>query len=185
MEYVTHGYVNPHDVCCSSFARHQSNTIAILGVPSEWETTSKRQVEINQYWLIVDNDVTISDRHVMHHRHTRQRNINRTIHAPVFANAHILHVIHPFGPRINDRVHLTGDWIDLRMRSERTGQGPKKVIASDSFEFVVQFHWTSTSFNHRPCGSGKRPDVGVWSEWRVIPVSSRDIGQTFCCIHCG
>ena len=67
VEHITHGHVNPYYVRRGSFARHQSHTIAILGVPSEWKTTSKRQIKVNQNRLIVNNNVTISDRHVMHH----------------------------------------------------------------------------------------------------------------------
>ena len=155
MEHITHGHVNPHDVCCGSFPRHQPDTISIVGVPSEGETTSKSEIKVDQNGLIVNDNVTIGDRHVVHHRHTRQWNINRAIHATVFTNTHILHMIHPLGPRINDGMHLAGYRINFRMRSECTRQCSKKVIASDGFKFVVQFHWTSTSFDHRPRGARK------------------------------
>ena len=178
MEHVAHRNVHPHDVGGGSLARHQAHAVSVFGVPTERETPRERQVEVDEHRLVVHHHVSIRDRHVVHHRHARQRDVDRAVHATVLTHADVLNVVHPLGPRVHDRVHLAGHRIELRMSGERAGQGAEEIVATHGLQLVGEFDGATSGLHHGPRGAGEGADVRVRTTRRVVPIASGNVGQS-------
>ena len=136
VERVADRGVDPHDVGDSALAGQQPDPVAVVGVPPEREAAGECQVEVDGARLVVDDRVALRQRHVVEHRHARQRDVDRAAHLAVVADDDVLHVVEPLGPGVDHRVHLARVGIDLRVGGERAGQGAVEVVASDGLELV-------------------------------------------------
>ena len=121
VEAVTDGDIYPNNVFSTTLSRQQTNSVTIVWIPFERKTVGGYHVEIDCNWLVVDDDVLLGERHVMHHGHAWQRHIQGFADFAVSAHNNILHMIHPFRPSIDHRVHLVSHRVYFRMRRECAG----------------------------------------------------------------
>ena len=174
VEHVAHGHIDPHDVGRRALTRHQTHAVAVVVVPPERERAAgERQVEVDQHRLVVHHHVAIGDRHVVHHRHARQRNVDRAVHSAVLAHAHVLDVVEPLCPGVDHGVHLARCRIDLRVGGECAGQRAEEVVVPDGLEFVRELDRASTGLDHGPRGAGERTHVRVGPARRIVPITPR------------
>ena len=178
MERVAQRCIDPHDVGRLTLTRQQPDTAAIVRIPAEGEPAGEGEIEVDGDREVVDDGVPLGERHVVHHRHAGQRDVDGAADLALGANHDVLHVVHPLAPRIHDRMHLTGVGVDLRVGGEGTGQGAEEVVSAHGVEFVGELDRTTTCFHHRPRGAGEPADVGVGRDRVVVPVATRDVGHT-------
>ena len=131
MENRSQGNVHPNNVTDLAVSRQQAHPISVIWVPAKRESARQGQVEVDRYWLVVNNCVLLSERHVVNHRHPRKRDIERLGYFPIGAYHHILNVIQPLTPRIGHGMHFTGERINFGVRRKGTGQRAKEIIAPD------------------------------------------------------
>ena len=175
MKAVTHGHIDPNDIVRGTFSGQQAYPIPVVGIPLKWEAVGGEHVEINGYRLIVDDHVFFGQRHIVHHRHTRQRHVNRLTHFAIGAHHHVLNMIHPLGPRINHGMHLPGHRINFGMCGKRPGQRAFKVVSTNGFQLVGKFYRRASRLNHGPGFAGKRAHIGIRTTHRIVPVGPRNI----------
>ena len=176
VERVAERSVDPHDVGDAALAGQQPDPVAVVGVPPEREAAGERQVEVDGARLVVDDRVALRQRHVVQHRHARQRDVERAPHPAVVADHDVLHVVEPLGPGVDHRVHLARVGIDLRVGGERAGQRAVEVVAPDGLELVGELDRAPAGLDHRPRRAGEPADVGVGPARAVVPVASGDVG---------
>ena len=166
MEHIAEPDIAPDDLVGRALAGQQPHPGPVVGIPSERERRflAEREVQIDRDRQVVDHGVVLGERHVVDHRHARQRHIDRLAHSTVGAHHDVLDVIEQVLPRIADRVQLAAAGIQLRMRRESGFQRPGEIVATHCLQLVADLHRHHARFDERPRRAGKAPDARIRRE---------------------
>ncbi len=121
------------------------------------------RAEVQRHRKVVEHDILLGQREVVHHRLRPQADVDGATHLPVDSGHRVLHDVSAHRV-VGDRVQFTGQRVALGVGGVSAEQRAAEVGRSNGFQFVGQLVGTRAGLDDGQRPAALSDDVGVRGE---------------------
>ena len=173
VEHVAGLDVEPPDVVGRGLPRQDADASGVVRVPPVGEARAGHgSVEVEGHRQVVDHDVVLGEREVVHHRAGADLDVDGAAHPAVGADHRVLHDVAP-APEVRERVQLAGLRVALGVGGVAAGQRAVEVARPDRVELVGELVRAGAGLDDGEGAAGVADHVGVAGEVHVRRAPAR------------